>query len=147
MHEFVRRRTLRKRNDARFDPGVALPFAPLLHQIFFQRGEAHHQRAAVAVRAQAHIHAEHHAFVGQFADQADQTTPELGEKFVVGKRARAVAFAVFRIEKDQVNVGRHVQLAPAQLAHADHQQRLQRAALRPERLAVLRHQRPHQQSL
>ena len=48
-----------RRNHAAFAPGITLPLAPLRHQILLQRCFAQHQRAAVAVGAQAHIDAEH----------------------------------------------------------------------------------------
>ena len=48
----------------------------------------------------------------------------------------ARGFAFFRIDEDVVDVRRHVQLAPAELAHADDHQPL-RLAGGVERLAVL----------
>jgi hypothetical protein len=60
---------------------------------------------------------------------------------MIGERARAaLRVAVIVVEKDQVDVGRDVQLAPAQLAHADHHQFLHLAGGLPDRLAVQRAQ-------
>ena len=147
-------RGCRCRSDhARFDPCVAFPFAPLADQIFFQRGEAHHQGAAVAVGAQAHVHAEHITVSGRLVNDADQTPTQAREKFVIAQRAIIVlfmglaCFAVFGINKNQIDVGRHIELAATQFPHADDQQLLGCLAMLAYRGAELCLQDSHQAAL
>ena len=61
---------------------------------------------------------------GGVAHQAVNGLHGAGEVFLYGDLAAPVfpasGFAVFVVDIDQVDVGRHIQLARAQLAHADH---------------------------
>ena len=107
------------RHDPRFDPGVAFPFAPVGDQILLEGVETHRQRTAVAPGSQAHVDAEHAPVPGWFVEAFDQTPSELGKIFVAGPSAGH--FGVFRIDKNQVDVGGHVELATAELAHAHDQ--------------------------
>ena len=98
----------------------------MLNQIVFERLETHGERA-IPPGAQAHIDAEHEAIGISVAQQADQPFAQLVEILVIGDGAFAAVFvsaglALFRIEKNQVDVRRHIEFAAAQLAHADHMQ-------------------------
>ena len=108
-----------RRDDAAFQPGEALPFAAVGLQIFLEHGQAHDRRTGVAVRSQRQIDAEYETVFGDLADQRVETAGELREILVGAGRMRAVGRAVFLVDVDQVDVGRHVQLARAELAHAD----------------------------
>jgi hypothetical protein len=122
-------------HDARLDPGVAFPFAALGDEVVFQRVERADQRPGVAVRAQAHVDAEHLAVGGQVAERLDHALAEAGEEIVVFDRFRPGGLAFFGIDEDVIDVRGDVQFAPAQLAHADDQQAL-RLAGAVERFAV-----------
>src|SRR5882672_9578607 len=97
---------------ARLDPGIALPLAAVRHEILLQRIEARRQRATVAPGTQAHVDAEHEAVLGALAERRDQPLPESGVALQAVPRS-----ALVRMEKHQVDVGGHVQLAAAELAH------------------------------
>ena len=97
-----------RRNHAAFAPSITLPFAPLRHQILLQRGFAQHQRAAVAVGAQAHIDAEHLAVGGDVVQQRNQLLPHLGEKLLIAAAAPPVGFVRFGIDENQIQIRRHV---------------------------------------
>ena len=56
------------------------------------------------------------------------------------RRPRAARFAFLGIDEHEVDVGRHVELAAAELAHADHVQLLRQAAVFSHRLPVFRRQ-------
>ena len=58
----------------------------------------------------------------------------------------AAGVAVLRVDEDQVDVGRHVQLAAALLAHRQHHHLLRQARFGADRHAVLRHQLVHQRA-
>ena len=125
---------------ARLEPGVALPRAALRDQVLLERGERHRQRAALAVGAQPHVDAEDVAVRGDVVERADDAPAEPVEELAVGKAARAVGLAFLRVDEDEVDVGRDVELAAAELAHADDDQALHRAG-GVARLAVRRGQR------
>ena len=55
-----------------------------------------------------------------------------------GQPLRAVGVAFLGVDEHQVDVRRDVELAPAELAHADHHQRLRRAAGAPRAAGLLR---------
>ncbi len=123
-------------DDLGFNPRVAFPLAALGQQIVFKGVEAHHQRPRIAIRSQTHINAEHKTIGGRFGNRGDEFFAQAGEKFVIRELARAFGVAVFGIEKNQINIGRHIQFAAAELAHADHNQFLGVSAVFANRLAV-----------
>ena len=100
-------------NHSTLEPGKALPFAPLLVEIAAQGGQGGDQRAHVAVGAQPGVHAKDEA-VGR--DVGEQLAQPAGNALQVARFLACVARHV-----DQVDVGRDVQFAAAQLAHAHHQ--------------------------
>ena len=107
---------------SRLDPGIALPFPALGDQVVLQHLERAHQRAGIAVGPQAHVHPKHLAVFRDIGDRVDQAASETGKEFEVRDRARPVRIPVFGKYEYQVNVRRHIQLASAELAHADHDQ-------------------------
>ena len=127
----------------RLDPGVALPFTPLRDQIVFQRNERADQRPGIAVRTQAHVNAEHLPVTGDFVERGNQPLAEAGEEVMHFDTSPAVRcpgrFLYLGINEDQVDIGRNVQLAPAELAHADHHQPLWLAVV-VERFTKIFHQ-------
>jgi hypothetical protein len=124
-----------RRQRPRLDPGVALPLAALGDEVVFQHVEGTDQRAGIAVGPQAHVDAEHLAVLGDVGDGVDQGAAQAGEVFEIGNRSGAIGVAVLGIDEDQVDVRRDIELAPAQLAHADHDQLL-RPAIGTARRAV-----------
>ncbi|KAF5288817.1 hypothetical protein FQR65_LT20891 [Abscondita terminalis] len=77
----------------------------------------------VAVGPERQIHAEHEAVLGGVADQAVDALDRASEVFVVGDDAPAVGLAcrlaVVLVDIDQVDVAGDIELARAELAHAD----------------------------
>ena len=120
---------------AALDPGVAFPLAALGDEVVLEHVEAAHQRAGVAVGAQAHVDAEHLAVLGDIVQGLDELLAQALEELVVADHLLAAGVAVFGVDEDQVDVGRYIELAAAKLAHADHQQLLLPAGGR-QRLAV-----------
>ena len=125
-----------RRNHAAFAPRIAFPFAPLRNQVLLQRGFAQYQRARIAVRPQPHIDAEHLPVGGDVVQQRNQFLPDFGEKLLIAPFAPAVGVARFGIDENQIDVGRHVQLIAARLAHRHHAQMLRRFGITPDRRAV-----------
>jgi hypothetical protein len=107
----------------RLDPCVALPFTALCDEIVLQHFEGTHQRAGIAIRPQAHVDAKHLAVFRNIGNGIDQASPEPGEKFEIRYRTRICVYririAILGKHENQVDVGRYVQLASAQLAHAE----------------------------
>src|SRR6185437_7898791 len=116
---------------------IAFPRAALRHEIALERGERHAERTALAVRAQARVDAKHVAVGIDVPERGDDSLPEPVEEFAAGNALRAVGFAFFGINEDEVDVGRNVELTSAELPHADDDQLLNVvaciAARQPER--------------
>ena len=83
-------------------------------QIGFQGVEAAHQRARIAERPQPHVDAEGETVLGVLREQPDQLLAGPLVALVLAHRAR--------VEKHQVDIGRDVELAAAELAQADDHQ-------------------------
>ena len=111
-------------HDPALEPGEALPFASLHMEILFQRAKGYGGWPGVAIRAQREIEAEHEAVFCHLTDQAVNGAHYPRKVFLVGNAVAslgvACGFAVLVIDIDQVYVARHVELAAAQFAHADH---------------------------
>ena len=117
------------------DPCVALPLAPLGDEIVLKHLEAAHQRSGVSVRPQTHVDAEDLALLGDLVEGLDELLAQLGEELEIADGFRAIGVAILRIDEDEVHIRGDVEFAPAELAHADHDQLLC-AAAGVERLAV-----------
>ena len=106
------------------DQGVALPLAAMGLVVIFQGAERGDQRAGIAERTQPHVDPVDEPLRGDFGQQLDQPLPEAAEEVLVVQAALTVGLSFGRIGEDQVDVGGEVQLAAAQLAHAQHHQPL-----------------------
>ncbi len=144
-HEFlIRRRVGFQPNDGPcLDPGVALPIAAMLLQVIFERSQARHQRTAFAEWPQAHVHAKHEPVLVPRIEQPNEFTAEPGEIFFVFDLARPIGLARLREQEHEVDVGGEIQFAPAQLTHAQHDQRhlLALRAARPAEYRLEMHAR------
>jgi hypothetical protein len=127
--------TLARRDDTALEPGKTLPLAALHLQVLLEHRQAHDRRAGVAVGAQREVDAEHEAVVGGVADQRVQAAREQRKILVRRHALRPARLAAFFVDVDEVDVGRHVELARAELAHADDPEVDPRAGF-VERLAV-----------
>ncbi len=111
---------------------IALPVAPVLHEIRLQRSEAHNQWPAGTERPQACIDSIYEAVLGALIEQPYQ---QLAETQIVGLRLDIQTGGEFvccvRIYEHEVDVGGEIQLVAAELAHAEHEQR----QLPPRRVA------------
>ncbi|CAM5204190.1 hypothetical protein CDEF62S_04319 [Castellaniella defragrans] len=87
-----------------FQPGVALPFAPLGDQVVLEGGQAPGQRPAVAVRAQPQVRAKDVAVGVEFGEQRGHQPADLAVELVVADAAAAVGFAFFLVEHDEVDI-------------------------------------------
>ncbi|MCY1523352.1 hypothetical protein D9M68_582470 [compost metagenome] len=129
-----------RRDHAALHPGKALPFAALHLEILFQRVERDHARPRVAVGPQRQVDAEHEAVLGHVAHQRIDALHGPREVLLVGQLAAPVGIAgrvaVDVVQVDEVDVAGHIELARAELAHADHPQ-LRALAFGAERRAVL----------
>ncbi len=136
-HQLVELVEARSGQRARLEPRVALPRAALRDQILLERRVRDRERPALAVRPQPHVDAEHVAVGRAVVQRADHATAQPLEELAIGDGARAVGLAVVRVDEDQVDVRRYVELEAAELAHAeDHE--LLRDAVGIARLAVFR---------
>jgi hypothetical protein len=112
----------------RLDPGVAFPLAALRDEVVFERAERADQRPGVAVRSQAHVDPENLAVFAEIAEGADQALAEAQEEIVVVEPATTRRLPFLGIDENVIDVGRDVEFAAAELAHADDQQPLRLAA-------------------
>ena len=134
-----------RRDHARFEPGQALPFAALALKIVLQRAQRNRVRPRVAVGPQREIDAEHKAVLGHAADQGVHGAHQFAKVFLRADDAAwltaglrhtgGVAVAVEDI--NQIDVAGHIELARAELAHAQNAQACRRVFL-VQRRAVLR---------
>ena len=124
----------------RLHVGVALPVAAVLLQVVLEGVEAHHLRARLAERPQAQVHAVDEAVLRHRAEQLRHASAEPREVLLVLQRPRAVGLAVLGEQEHEVDVGREIELAAAELAHAQHHQ-LERCAVGAARHAVAGHER------
>ena len=69
-------------------------------------------------------------------ERTDDAAPDAGEEFVVADRRRPVRVTFFGIDEDEIHVGRGVQLAPSELAHAHHDEIERGAGFRAHRRTV-----------
>src|SRR3569833_2429070 len=126
------------RHCRRLDPGVPLPLAAVALVIRGRRGEAHHQRTAVAERTQPHVDAKDEALGHRRVDRLNETLGEAAEIIFIRECPRAThGLTVLWIGEDQVDVGGKIEFARPELAHADDDQTLPRAAARARRPAPL----------
>ncbi len=119
-----------RRQRAALEPRIALPRAALADEVFLEERERAGERTGIAVGAQAHVDAEHESLRGGLANRRDHRAAEFVEVLLVADHARAGRLAVLGEREYQIDVGRYVEFAAAQLSHADHDQRLALAGRR-----------------
>ncbi len=120
---------------ARLDVGVALPVATVLLQVVLEGVEADDLGAGFAERPQPQVHAIHEAVGRHGAEQLRDAPAEPREVLLVLHRARTHGLAVRGEQEHEVDVGGEVELAAAELAHAEHHE-LERLAVLAPRHAV-----------
>lgn len=118
------------RNGPRLLPRIAFPVASFALEVRLHRGERQGHAARVAERTQAQVDAMREALRRRFVEQLRQLLPQAREVILGRERTRAVAVAFLRIRVDEVDVGREIQFATAQLAEAEHHQALHAAICR-----------------
>ena len=115
------------RDDTGLHIGVALPIAAVLLQIGLERIETRRQRTAFTERSQAHVNAIDEAVRSGVRKQMDRPLPDLDEVFGVADGPRPVGLPALRIEEHEIDIGGEIQLAAAELAHAEDHERLESA--------------------
>ena len=105
---------------ARLQPGITFPGPCLGDEIIFQRRKARYQWATCSEWSQAHVDTKNESIAIDLIECADHTFANFGMKFV--PRALSIRVAVLGMDEYQVDVGRDIELAPTQLAHADNHQ-------------------------
>ncbi len=122
---------------ARLQPRVALPRAALRDEVVLEARERRRQRPAVAVRAAAACRRGTRSRRPSTSFSVAMTRRPSRSKysrFEIGARTGGVA--LLGVHEHEVDVGRHVELGAAQLAHADDDQRLLGARFGADRRAV-----------
>src|SRR6185436_9483762 len=94
-----------------------------------ERRVRHRQGAALAVGSKPHVDAENEAFRRDLVQRADDAAAKPLEELPRRQCARSIRLAVFRIDEDEIDVRRYVELASAELAHADDDEALCRSGL------------------
>jgi len=131
-------------DDARLDPGVALPVTGRAGKIALQRRGLDYQRSAVAEGTQAGIDPVHEGVHRALVERPDQLLADQGVETQRVDRNGSVGSSVLGIDEDEVDVGRKVEFAATELAHADNGH-LAGLVLRRERQAVpFRHVGPRE---
>ena len=104
---------------ARLDQRIALPFAPVHLVVVLHRRKGHRRRAGLAEGPQPPVHPVDEALGGAGGEDAGEVLGDTREIAVGVQRFGAVGFTALAVAEDQVYVGGKIQLAAAQLAHAD----------------------------
>src|SRR6185437_16327435 len=126
---------------AGLEPRIALPGTALCDQILLERGERRRQRAGIAVWTQSQVGAEDITLGRRLGQGGDDSPSDAIEKVLVRQDLRPARLAVLRIDEDEVDVGRDIELAAAELAHTDDDHLLSCAGVRADRLAMDRRER------
>ena len=138
----------RRRHDAALEPGETFPFAAQANQVLLEHVVRYDQRARIAVGPQPHVDAKHESVGGHLGQRRDHAATESLEEFLIGERPSDFGLAVggtrrsvLVVDEHEVDVGRDVEFAATELAHADDQQVLwhtvgaERHAVRARQLA------------
>ena len=94
----------------------------MLLQVVLERVEAHRQRPGLAERPQPQVDAIDEAVGGHRPEQLRDLLAETREILLELQRPRPVGLAVLRKQEHEIDVRREIELAAAELAHAEHQQ-------------------------
>src|SRR5690349_17184029 len=103
------------------DVRVTFPITAVLLQIIFEAIETDCHPTAVAERTQTHVDAKHKSINRLGCKQMNYALCEPQKKFRVFHGAIGIIrprLTVLWIEKDQIDVGREIQFASTQFAHA-----------------------------
>ncbi len=87
------------------EPGVALPSAPLRHQILLQCGERAGERSARPIGTQPHVDPEHIASAVDIGERSDHAATEAIEELTIRDRCRSRGLAFLGIDEDEVDIG------------------------------------------
>ena len=108
---------------AHLDQRITLPFTALSLVVTLHGIKADGQHATLAPGAQAHVHAEDKTVSGGLVQRLDQLLAQAHKELMMGQRtALAFDFTLMLVGKNQVDIGRQVQLVGTQLAHGQHHQ-------------------------
>ncbi len=122
------------------DPGIPFPFAALDDEVLLEHVETGCERPGSAVRPQGHVDPEAEAIRRDLCKAGDEALAQPSEELMIRKRflvrQHGIGVAVFRVQEDQVDVGRDIQFAPTQLAHPEHDEALRSARFGADRHAV-----------
>ena len=91
----------------------------MLQQVILERGKAASQWSRIPEGTQTHVHPEYLAIDGRCGQQSQQLLSLANEKLVVTDRIGVLRFSVFGKQEDQIDVGRKVEFATTELAHAN----------------------------
>src|SRR6266550_7090002 len=117
------------------EPCVAFPRPSLCNKVMLERDERRGQRTAFPIGTKAHVDAEDVTVGGDFIESADHAASEPIEEFTVGDGPGTARIPFLRIDEHEIDIGRDVELAAAQLPHADDDQLLRCAAFRADGIA------------
>ena len=95
----------------------------MLLQVVLERAKADHERAGLAERTQPQVDAVHETLDVVTVASSCATRRPRRAKYSSCAAGVARGLAVLREEEHEVDVGREIELAAAELAHAEHQQR------------------------
>ena len=116
------------RQQPRLDVRVALPVAAVLDQIRLESAESPTASGPLSPNGRRRMSTRYdEAVLRALIEQLDQELPEPQVVLLHVDLRRAFHGAV-RIQEHEIHVGREVQLAAAELAHAEHEQRQRLAA-------------------
>ena len=107
-------------NASRLGPGVAFPVATFALVVLLHRRERQRHATGAAERPQAIVDTQHEPRGRDFRQQLRQPLADTGMEFLGADRTCTVGLAVLGKRENQIDVGRKVQLAATELAHADH---------------------------
>ena len=124
-------------NGPGLDVSLPLPGAAADVVIREHRRQAHHHRPSLPIGPQPQIDAVDHAQLGVLGQKPDELAGQVLEELVVAHGPRTVGLALAVVEKDQVDIAGIVQLAAAELAHAEDDE-AGRLAVRADGVAPLR---------
>ena len=120
---------------AGLEPCVPFPCPSLCDKVMLERDERRRQRSAFPVRTEPHVDAEDVAVGGDLIERANHAATKPIEKFTIGNRTGTARIAFFWIHEYEIDIGRDIELAAAQLPHADDDQLLRRPGFRADRIA------------
>ena len=123
-------------DNTRFNPGITLPFTPMLAQIFFQGRVANGQRRTIAPGTEAHIHPEYKTIRRDLIQQMNQFLSPQDAKLLHINTFAPIGFTLLIEGKNQVDITGKIEFLGAEFAHRDDNQILDFSVI-ANRLAIL----------